>query len=94
VATVSLGTRLDKAMTTLSAQERGVLVLRSLKEKTPEDPIWRATMPRSQTAEFNRYIELMNIANMHLGHLITFIEGGWTRLTSASSGFSHFEPGS
>jgi len=31
----TLGTRLDKVMPVLSAKERAILVLRSLKDKTP-----------------------------------------------------------
>jgi hypothetical protein len=53
---MSIDARLGKLMPALSAQERAILILRSLKEKTPEDPLWRSTMPREQAAEFNRLI--------------------------------------
>ena len=51
----TLDTRLSRLMPALSAKERGVLVLRSLKDGTAEDPMWRSTMPLNQYAEFNRY---------------------------------------
>ncbi len=63
---MSLGARLNKLLPVLSAKERAILVLRSLKDKTPEDPIWRQTMPREQSPEFNRLIVLMNACNNHL----------------------------
>src|SRR5215211_4099544 len=62
-------------MPALSARERALLVLRSLRDGTPEDPKWRSTMPAEQAREFNRYIDLMNVANGRLAFLITFIEG-------------------
>jgi hypothetical protein len=61
---MTIATRFTRLTHTLTAKERGVLVLGSLKSKTPEDPAWRATMPREQTAEFNRLIVLMNACNM------------------------------
>ena len=67
--------RLDRLMPNLSAKERGLLVLRSLKKGAEEDSAWRNSMPPSQVHEFNRYIGLMNACNIHLSHLITFIEG-------------------
>ena len=70
----TLGTRLDKVMPVLSARERAILVLRSLKDKTPEDPMWRQTMPREQSPEFNRLIVLMNACNIHLPLYITMVE--------------------
>ena len=66
--------RLSRLMPALSARERGILVLRSLKDGTPEHPEWRRSMPTRQQVEFNRYIGLMNVANIQLGHLITFME--------------------
>ncbi|HLF79732.1 MAG TPA: hypothetical protein VJB57_19800 [Dehalococcoidia bacterium] len=71
---MSLDTRLTKLMPTLTARERAILVLGSFKDKTPEDPSWRSTMPPSQSAEFNRYIGLMNATNIHLGWVITLLE--------------------
>jgi len=59
--------RLDKLANTLTAQERGLLVLRSWKEGRDEDPPWRLTMPEHQVAEFNRLIGLMNGVNRWLG---------------------------
>ncbi|MPZ49024.1 MAG: hypothetical protein GEU75_06915 [Dehalococcoidia bacterium] len=70
---MSLDARLNKLMPALSARERAVLVLRSMKDKTPEDPSWRRSMPSSQTHEFNRYIELMNGCNHRLAFLILHV---------------------
>lgn len=63
---MSIDARLNKLSPVLSARERGILVLKSLKDKTPEDPSWRRTMPREQAEEFNRYIVLMNACNIYL----------------------------
>ncbi len=71
---MSLDARLDKLMPMLSARERAILVLRSLKDKTPEDPMWRQTMPREQSPEFNRLLVLMNACNIHLPLYITMVE--------------------
>jgi hypothetical protein len=71
---MSIDGRLHKLMPVLSARERAVLVLRSLKDKTPEDPSWRHTMPLSQVTEFNRYIDLMNACNIQVSYMITVIE--------------------
>ncbi len=70
----TIDSRLDKLMPVLSARERAILVLRSLKDKTPEDPMWRQTMPRDQSPEFNRLIVLMNACNIHLPLFITMVE--------------------
>ena len=67
---MSLDARLSRLSSALSAKERAVLVLGSLKEKTPEDPAWRHTMPQDQVREFNRYIGLMNVVNRELAILI------------------------
>ena len=74
---MSIDARLGRLMPVLSARERGILVLRSLKEGTEEDPLWRLTMPPSQVREFNRYIGLMNACNIYLSHFITVVEQ-WT----------------
>ena len=71
---MSLDARLTKLMPALTAKERAVLSLRSLKDMTPEDPLWRSTMPASQTQEFNRYIDLMNACNCQIAFMITVIE--------------------
>ncbi len=71
---MSLGARLNKLLPVLSAKERAILVLRSLKDKTPEDPMWRQTMPRDQSPEFNRLIVLMNACNIYLPLYITVVE--------------------
>ena len=68
-----LDARLDRLMPTLTAKERAMLVLRSLKDGTPEDPKWRRAMPTSQYAEFNRYIGLMNACNVQVGALIMLV---------------------
>jgi len=59
---------------------RALLVLRSLREKTQEDPTWRSTMPRDQTMEFNRLIVLMNACNIYLPLYITMVEQSTERL--------------
>ena len=69
----TLDTRLGKLMPALTAKERAMLVLRSLKGGTPEDPKWRRAMPTSQVAEFNRYIGLMNACNVQVGALIMLV---------------------
>jgi hypothetical protein len=74
---MSIDARLNKVMPGLTARERGILVLKSMKDKTPEDPSWRKSMPREQSQEFNRYISLMNACNMYLPLFITMVEG-WT----------------
>ena len=71
---VSIDARLNRLTSALSAGERALLVLRSMKEKTPEDPLWRTTMPREQTLEFNRFIELMNAANREMAFFIAIVE--------------------
>ena len=71
---MSLDTHLGKLMPALTAKERAILVLRSLREKTPEDPRWRRTMPLDQTREFNRLIVLMNACNIYLPLYITMVE--------------------
>lgn len=55
--------RLNRVYPALTARERGVLVLRAWKQDRDEDPLVRRTMPPSQAAEFNRYIDLMNGVN-------------------------------
>jgi len=70
---MSLDARLTKLMPGLSARERAILVLRSLKEKTPEDPLWRRTMPQEQARECRRLI-LMNACNIYLPLYITVVE--------------------
>ena len=57
----------------LTAQERGLLVLRSWKEGKEEDPAWRSTMPEEQVLAFNRYIHLTNGVNRGLGLLLLAI---------------------
>ena len=71
---MSIDARLNKLMPVLTARERAILVLRSLKDKTPEDPLWRRTMPQEQSKEFNRLIVLMNACNLHLPLFITMVE--------------------
>ena len=71
---MSLDARLNKVMPVLSARERGILVLKSLKDKTPENPSLRRTMPPEQMSEFNRLIVLMNACNIYLPLFITMVE--------------------
>ncbi len=65
--------RLDRLAESLTAHERGVLVLRSWKEGKDEDPAWRRTMPSSQGPDFNRYIGLMNGVNTRVGVYLLFV---------------------
>ncbi len=71
---MSIDARLNKLMPALTARERAVLVLRSLKDKTQEDPQWRRSMPADQVPQFNRLIELMNRCNLQIAFLITVVE--------------------
>jgi hypothetical protein len=71
---VSIDTRLRKVIPALSAKERGLPVLGCLKDGTPEDPLWRKTMPASQVREFNQFIDLMNVANIQLAAQIAVLE--------------------
>jgi hypothetical protein len=77
---VSVRAELDKMKGVLTARERGVLVLRSMKSNEPEDPLWRLLMPQDQV-EFNRYIDLMNACNLQGAFLITVIEMNAEKLT-------------
>ena len=70
---MSIDARLNKVMPALTARERAILVLRSWKEKTPEDPLWRLTLPQNQATEFSRLIDLMNAVNQKIGYLITVL---------------------
>src|SRR5579872_413454 len=72
---MSMEARLNRLSPALTARERGVLALRSLKSGTPGDPSWRRSMPPEQAEEFNRYIGAMNTANIYLSHFITRVEG-------------------
>ena len=71
---MSIDARLNKLFPGLTAQERGILVLKSWKEGKDEDPQIRLTMPPEQGEEFNRLIGLMNAANVELGALIALFE--------------------
>ena len=71
---MSIDARLNKLMPALTAKERAVLILRSWKEGVEEDPLWRSTMPRDQSSEFNRLISLMNVCNVNVGFLIIFLD--------------------
>jgi hypothetical protein len=71
---VSVEARLQKVMPALSAKERGLLVLGCLKDGTPEDPLWRKTMPSNQMREFNQFIDLMNVANIQIAAQIALLE--------------------
>ncbi len=62
--------RLDRLSVSLTAEERAVLVLRSLKEATEEEASWRWTMPDDQAPEFNRLIDLVHGVNVRLRPLI------------------------
>lgn len=54
----------------LSARGRALLALKSLRGEIEEDSRWRRTMPSKQAAEFNEYVALLNVANIHFVGLI------------------------
>ena len=66
--------RLNKLMPSLTARERAILILDSWKDDSHEDPNWCRTMPQSQVQEFNRYIDLMKVANRELARVIRMLE--------------------
>ena len=70
-----INTRLDNIMAALSARERAVLILGSFKDKAPEDPKWRNTMPADQSPELHRLIGLVNACGVQLAFLITSLKG-------------------
>ena len=65
--------RLNKLMPALTAKERAILILRSFREQTPEDPHWRSTMPLEQSSQINQYICLMNACNIYIPLYITMV---------------------
>lgn len=65
--------RLGKLWPHLSAKERGILVLRSLKTGEREDYRLRSTMPPAQVREFNHYIALMNGGNLDASVLLLLL---------------------
>jgi hypothetical protein len=71
---MSIQQRLARLSPALTAQERAILILEAWKEGRQEDPSWRHTMPQEQSRAFNRYIELMNQANVPLGRLISVLD--------------------
>lgn len=71
---MSIDARLKRLVPNLSARERAVLVLRALKQDTPEDPLWRRTMPPDQVAEFNRLVGLINATNLYLAASIAVLQ--------------------
>jgi hypothetical protein len=46
---MSIDNRLSQPASALSSQERAILVLRSMKDKIPEDPAGRRTIPDAQS---------------------------------------------
>ncbi len=70
---MSIDARLSRLSPGLSARERAILVLKSWKDGTPEDPAWRRTMPNDQAREFNRLIDLMNSINIRLGGYVAVL---------------------
>jgi hypothetical protein len=71
---MTIGASLNKLMPVLTARERAILVLESWKAGDEEDPLWRSTMPETQTNQFNRLIELMNGSVLRMGEYITILE--------------------
>src|SRR5262245_9653761 len=71
---VTATSRADKIYSALSANERGLLVLRALKAGTEEDRQIRATMPPDQVDEFYRYLELIDSGNNRLVVYLLILE--------------------
>jgi hypothetical protein len=71
---VSGNQRLDRLYPALTAKERALLVLRAWKADQEEDAQVRRTMPPDQSLEFNRYIHLMNAANLDAGKYIAVLK--------------------
>jgi hypothetical protein len=71
---MSIDQRLTRLAPALTAQERAILILEAWKDGRAEDPAWRRSMPREQANAFNRYIELMNQANVVLGKVTGVLE--------------------
>ncbi|MGD0015061.1 MAG: hypothetical protein ABSD56_11665 [Bryobacteraceae bacterium] len=82
---MSIDGRLDKLTPALTAKERAILVLRAWKEEREEDAAVRRTMPPSQALEFNRYIHLMNAANLDVGKYTVVLHMTATQLGSKSA---------
>ena len=72
--------RVDKLRPFLSAKERGILVLRSLKTGEKEVYRLRSTMPSRQVSEFNHYIALMNGVNVDVSVLLLVLREVLLRL--------------
>lgn len=68
---MSINSRLSRLAPALTAQERAILILEAWKDGREEDTSWRRSMPPDQSNTFNRYIELMNQANVVLGRVIS-----------------------
>ena len=62
--------RLRRLWSQLTAKERAIALLRSLKAGEPQEPMLRQTMPREQFGEFNRHIRLLQKVNLGLGLLV------------------------
>lgn len=62
--------RLDRLYPALTAQERGILVLRALKAGEKPDRLVYDTVPSAQGPDFNRRIRLMNGANVELATVL------------------------
>ena len=72
---MSVYSRLDRLAPALTAQERALLCLAVLKGgQKAEDPLWRLSIPPDQVDAFNRYIDLINAANMRLATLVHLLE--------------------
>src|SRR5688572_2433554 len=71
---MSIDSRLSAILPALTAKERAILVLQSLKDRTPEDPKLRRSMPSEQVTEFNELITLVNACNIYLPLYITMVE--------------------
>lgn len=69
-----LRAQLGKIAPTLSARERFLLVLRAHNVGETEDPSIRSTMPRAQVREFNRYGQLVFIANHTLWPILVVLQ--------------------
>jgi len=80
--------RLDRMLPFLSAKERGIMTLRDYKAGKAQDRALLNSTTDQQSAEFNRYIGMMNAANGDLASVILVIR---ERATQEELRFSWLE---
>ena len=64
----------------LTAKERALLVLRSMKDGENEDPTWRWNMPDAQVPAFNRLMALLEGVNRWIGIYVYELKGSLREL--------------